>query len=165
MVFAAALTATSALAQSPGLGTAASVQEIHAADVTIMPNGEGLPAGSGNATAGAGVYQSHCTSCHGERGIGGVNDVLAGGRGSLATTTPLKTIGSYWPYATTLFDYVRRAMPYWTPGALSDSDAYAVTAYLLYINGIIDERVEINAASLPSVRMPNQDNFRWAIDL
>ena len=158
------LAAGAADAQTPELGAAATVQEIRAADVTIMPNGDGLPVGSGNAAAGADLYRTHCLACHGERGTGGINDVLAGGRGSLTSPTPLKTIGSYWPYATTLFDYVRRAMPYATPGVLSDAEVYAVTAYLLYINGVIGERVEMNAATLPVVRMPNRDNFRWAIE-
>lgn len=151
-------------AQTPELGAAATVGEIHAVDATIMPNGEGLPVGSGSAITGVGLYRNHCLACHGERGTGGMNDVLVGGRGSLTSSTPLKTIGSYWPYATTLFDYVRRAMPYPTPGVLSDAQVYALTAYLLYINGIIGERVEMNAATLPTVRMPNRDNFRWAIE-
>lgn len=158
------LAAGTADAQTPELGAAATVQEIRAADVTIMSNGDGLPVGSGNAAAGAEVYRTHCLACHGERGTGGINDVLAGGRGSLTSPTPLKTIGSYWPYATTVFDYVRRAMPYATPGVLSDAEVYAVTAYLLYINGVIGERVEMNAATLPAVRMPNRDNFHWAIE-
>ena len=172
LLMASALTATLAAAspvvaradQTPGLGSAATVQEIHAADVTIMPDGEGLPAGSGNATTGAALYSAHCLACHGERGTGGINDVLAGGRGTLTSKVPLKTIGSYWPYATTLFDYVRRAMPYSTPGMLSDDEVYAVTAYLLFVNGIIGERVEMNNATLATVRMPNHDNFRSAIE-
>jgi cytochrome c len=164
LVFASVLSAAAAAAQTPGLGSPATVQELHAADITIMPDGEGLPAGSGDAATGADLYRSHCLACHGERGTGGINDTLAGGRGSLTSPTPLKTIGSYWPYATTLFDYVRRAMPYRTPGVLSDDQVYAVTAYLLFVNGIIGERVEMNAHTLPAVRMPNRDNFRWAFE-
>ncbi|MFP6815523.1 MAG: cytochrome c [Pseudomonadales bacterium] len=151
-------------AQTPDLGVAPSVQEIHAADTTIMPDGEGLPAGSGSAEIGAELYRNHCQACHGEGGTGGINDRLAGGHGSMTSSMPVKTIGSYWPYATTLFDYVRRAMPYATPGVLSDTQVYAVTAYLLHINGIIGETEPMNAATLPAVRMPNQANFRWAIE-
>ncbi len=151
-------------AQTPRLGAAATLAEIRAADLTVMPNGDGLPAGSGNAATGGAVYRSHCLACHGERGAGGINDPLAGGRGSLTSETPLKTIGSYWPYSTTLFDYVRRAMPYPTPGVLSDDEVYALTAYLLYINGIIGERVEMNSTKLPLVQMPNRDNFRRAFE-
>lgn len=162
LVFAAALSASAALAASdtPGLGKAATVQHIRAADITVMPDGEGLPAGSGNAVTGAELYRVHCLACHGERGVGGPNDVLAGGRGSLTSTAPLKTVGSYWPYATTLFDYIRRAMPYPSPGLLSNGEVYSLAAYLLYINGIIGEQVDMNAATLPAVKMPNRDNFR-----
>lgn len=161
---AATTVAAVAGAESPALGQAATVQQLRTADVTVMPDGEGLPVGSGNAAVGAGLYQSHCLACHGERGVGGSNDVLAGGRGSLTSPNPVKTVGSYWPYATTLFDYVRRAMPYQTPGVLNDDEVYALTAYLLFINGIIGERVEMNAATLPTVRMPNRENFSWAIE-
>jgi cytochrome c len=156
------LATSAAGGQTPGIGSPATVQEIRAADVTVMSDGQGLPAGSGNAVIGADVYRGHCLACHGERGVGGINDVLAGGRGSLTSAAPIKTVGSYWPYAPTLFDYIRRAMPYPTPGILSDEEVYAVSAYLLYVNGIIGERVEMNAATLPAVRMPNRDSFHWA---
>ncbi len=151
-------------AHTPDLGAAASAQEIHAADTTIMPDGEGLPSGSGSAELGVELYRRHCLACHGEGGTGGINDQLAGGHGSMTSSIPVKTIGSYWPYATTLFDYVRRAMPYQTPGLLSNAEVYSVTAYLLYINGIIGETAQMNAATLPAVRMPNQANFRWAVE-
>ena len=103
-----------------------------------------------------------CIACHGEKGTGGINDALAGGRGTLASDAPKKTIGSYWPYATTVLDYVRRAMPLQAPGTLSDDDLYAVTAYLLYVNGIIGEDASMDAESLPDVKMPNADGFSWA---
>jgi len=162
-LFLVLLTATAA-AQTPGLGSPASIEDVRGADLTIMPDGEGLPTGSGDAAAGVRLYRMHCQACHGERGVGGSNDVLAGGRGSLTSTAPLQTIGSYWPYATTIFDYVRRAMPYPTPGALNDAEVYALTAYLLYVNDIIGEREEMNAETLPAVRMPNRDNFDPAFD-
>ncbi|MDH3642570.1 MAG: cytochrome c [Gammaproteobacteria bacterium] len=151
---------TAAGTDTPRLGRAATVQHIRAADITVMPDGEGLPVGSGTAVTGAELYRVHCLACHGERGVGGPNDVLAGGRGSLTSAAPLKTVGSYWPYAATLFDYIRRAMPYPSPGVLSNAEVYSLTAYLLYVNGIIGERVEMNAATLPAVQMPNRDNFR-----
>ncbi len=145
----------------PGLGQELTATELAAVDFTIMPDGDGLPPGSGNAMSGRDIYTRNCLACHGENGTGGVNDVLSGGHGSLTGPQPQKTIGSYWPYATTVFDYVRRAMPYQTPGSLSGDELYAVTAYLLFVNDIIAEDAEINAKSLPQVKMPNRDNFVW----
>jgi len=147
---------------SPKLGEAVSLAELNSVDLTILPDGEGLPEGSGTAAAGALIYQQNCLACHGVGGKDGVNDALVGGRGSLATDRPLKTVGSYWPYATTLFDYVRRAMPYQAPGSLSDNDVYAVTAYILYLNEIVGEDERLDAKTLPEVRMPNRENFVWA---
>jgi cytochrome c len=151
------------LAQSPGLGQPVSAVEIQAIDFTIMPDGIGLPSGSGDAVRGATVYQAHCQSCHGEQGVGGLNDRLAGGHGSLTSNSPVKTVGSYWPYATTLFDYVRRAMPYTAPGNLTDDDLFAVTAYVLFVNGIVSETMVVDAKTLPGIKMPNADNFVWAV--
>ncbi len=148
--------------ESPGLGRPVDHDAIEAVSFTIMPDGEGLPVGSGNATAGAALFRQHCMACHGEGGSGGINDTLVGGRGSLASDQPVKTIGSYWPYATTLFDYIRRAMPYQSPGILSDDDVYSLTAYLLFVNDVIDEDIEIDATSLPAVEMPNRQGFDWA---
>lgn len=145
----------------PGLGEALSQEQLAAIDFTIMPDGDGLPAGSGDAVAGRDVYARNCLACHGEGGAGGVNDRLSGGHDSLTAERPVKTVGSYWPYATTIFDYVRRAMPFQTPGSLSDDEIYAVTAYLLHINGIIAEDQVMDADSLPDVAMPNRDNFVW----
>lgn len=147
---------------TPGLGAPAGHAEVSRVDFTIMPDGEGLPDGSGNATVGAEVYRQYCLACHGRGGAGGVNDRLVGGHGSLTTDEPVKTIGSYWPYATTLFDYIRRAMPYQSPGMLTDDQVYALTAYLLYLNEIIDEDTELDADTLAAVEMPNRDNFDWA---
>lgn len=147
----------------PGLGAPVSESSIRAADITVMPDGEGLPAGSGRAAQGRGVYLAHCAACHGPDGTGGPNDRLVGGQSSLGSPHPVKTVGSYWPYATTLFDYVRRAMPYPAPGILTDDETYAVTAYILYLNGIIEEEAELNATTLPQVVMPNREGFRSAL--
>lgn len=147
--------------EGPGLGEAVSAEHLAAVDFTIMPDGNGLPAGSGNAIDGRLLYESNCLACHGEKGSGGINDTLAGGRGSLTSQRPQKTVGSYWPYATTVFDYIRRAMPFQTPDVLRDEEVYAVTAYLLFINGIIDEDQVMDAQSLPAVQMPNRENFVW----
>lgn len=152
----------SAFAQeSPNLGEAVSADELAMFDYTVLPGGEGLPEGSGNAKEGAGVYAANCLACHGEGGTDGLNDRLVGGHGTLLTDSPVRTVGSYWPYATTLFDYVRRAMPYQTPGSLSNDEIYAVTAYLLFLNEVIAEDDEINAQTLPQVHMPNRDSVVW----
>jgi len=144
-------------AESPMLGERPATDTVH--DASILPDGQGLPPGSGNAQLGSRLYQQHCLACHGLRGQGGLNDALSGGRDSLDQKTPLKTVGSYWPYATTVFAYIRKAMPYSTPGILSDSDVYALTAYLLFENGIVSETAELDAVSLGKVVMPNQDGF------
>jgi cytochrome c len=146
---------------SPDLGESVSAEELAAIDYAILPNGDGLPEGAGTAAGGAKIYRQYCFSCHGEGGTGGANDALAGGHGSLTSTRPQKTVGSFWPYATTVFDYVRRAMPLTSPGILSNDELYAVTAYILYLNDIVDENHAINAETLPRVKMPNRDNFVW----
>jgi len=148
--------------KGPSLGVPANVDEIAAMDVSIGPDGAGLPAGSGTPKQGADVYAAKCIVCHGPEGANGVNDRLVGGQGSLKSAAPLKTIGSYWPYATTVFDYVRRAMPYPAPHSLTDAEAYAVTAYLLHLNGIIGADDVMDATSLPKVKMPNQAGFTSA---
>lgn len=145
----------------PALGEAVSAADLAIADFSVLPNGDGLPEASGNAIDGAGVYAANCLACHGEGGTDGLNDRLVGGRGSLNSSAPIKTVGSFWPYATTLFDYVRRAMPYQSPGSLSNDEIYAVTAYILFLNDIVDEQAEMNAQSLPQVHMPNRDNIAW----
>ena len=146
-------------ADSPNLGRVATPSEIATWDITIAPDGRGLPPGSGTAAAGAPVYAAKCQSCHGEKGAGQPNDRLAGGHGTLAGSTPVRTIGSYWPYATTVFDYVRRAMPYQQPQSLTNDEVYALTAYLLHLNGVIGASEAMNAQTLPRVTMPNRDNF------
>jgi S-disulfanyl-L-cysteine oxidoreductase SoxD len=151
--------------KSPGLGAAVSAQEVARWDISIPPSGAGLPQGSGTARQGLAVYEQKCLACHGAKGAGKPADVLVGGVGSLASKTPLRTVGSYWPYATTLFDYVRRAMPITNPLSLSDDEVYAVSAYVLYLNGVIGEDLQMNAQSLPQVKMPNRDGFisDWAV--
>jgi mono/diheme cytochrome c family protein len=145
--------------RGPNLGRTPTPQEIRAADISIPPSGAGLPAGSGDAKQGAQVYASKCLSCHGEKGAGKPADALVGGIGSLATPKPVRTVGSYWPYATTLFDYTRRSMPLQNPKSLTDDEVYAVSAYILYLNGIIAENAPMNAQTLPQVKMPNRDGF------
>ena len=147
---------------NPRLGVPVNEAEVSAADFIILPDGQGLPAGSGDATTGAPLYVKNCMACHGAEGQNGINDQLVGGHGTLVSAVPVKTVGSYWPYATTLFDYIRRAMPYPTPGSLSDDEVYSLTAYLLSLNGIIAEGEVMTAETLAKVRMPNQDNFVWA---
>jgi S-disulfanyl-L-cysteine oxidoreductase SoxD len=145
--------------RGPNLGAAAPSAMIAAMDISIPPSGEGLPAGGGNAAQGQKVYDAKCQACHGPQGVGKPADPLVGGKGSLASGKPMRTVGSYWPYATTLFDYTRRAMPTTAPMSLTNEEAYAVTAYVLFLNGIIPETQEMNAQTLPQVRMPNRDGF------
>jgi mono/diheme cytochrome c family protein len=145
-----------------GFGKAASEQEIAAIDMDAMPDGRGLPPGSGTYAQGREVYMTQCAACHGEQleGIADLGgDKLIGGRGSLASGSPVKTIESYWPYATTVFDYVKRAMPLVAPGSLSDDEVYAVSAFILAEAGIIGQDQVMNATTLPEVVMPNRDGF------
>jgi len=145
--------------KAPAFGAPASPEEIARYDISVPRSGAGLPKGSGTAREGARVYEQKCQACHGAKGAGKPADALVGGQGTLASKTPLRTVGSYWPYATTLFDYVRRAMPLTAPLSLSDDEVYAVSAYLLYLNGVIAEDLAMNAQSLPQVKMPNRDGF------
>jgi cytochrome c len=149
-----------ALAESPNLGKAASPEEIASWDVSIGPDGAGLPPGSGTPQQGEQVFVAKCLGCHGEKGAGKPNDRLVGGPELLAPgQAPVKTVGNFWPYATTVFDYVRRAMPLNEPKSLKDDEVYAVVAYLLRLNGVIGENDTIDARTLPAVRMPNRDGF------
>ena len=158
---AALISATSGvMADGPNLGRVVSPEEIAAWDISIAPDGTNLPHGSGTPAQGEAVYRATCQSCHGERGAGKPNDPLVGGQGTLAgETLPVKTVGSFWPYATTLFDYVRRAMPLTAPKSLTDDQVYAVCAYILSLNGIIGADDTMNAETLRAVRMPNRDGF------
>ena len=143
----------------PGLGQAATADEISQWDIGVMPDGEGLPPGQGTVAEGKIVYQQQCLSCHGQNGLGDSADQLAGAKMKLTSEYPEQTIGTYWPYATTLFDMIRRSMPMTSPGSLSDNQVYAVTAYLLYLNNIINESDVMNAETLAGVKMPNRDGF------
>jgi S-disulfanyl-L-cysteine oxidoreductase SoxD len=140
-------------------GRAATSAEIKLWDIDVRPDGKGLPEGSGTVASRRSVYEESCEVCHGPKGQGGIKDRLAGGQGSLATESPVKTVGSYWPYATTLFDYVHRAMPYQAPGSLSIDDTYAVAAYILNLNGILPSDGKLDKNSLPAIKMPNRDGF------
>ena len=140
-------------------GRPATPEEIKLWDIDVRPDGAGLPQGSGTAAHGKEVYQDNCEGCHGPNGQGGLNDRLVGGQDTLASDHPIKTVGSYWPYATTLFDYIRRAMPYPTPGALSADDTYAVAAYILSLNGILPADGKLDQRTLPKIEMPNREGF------
>jgi S-disulfanyl-L-cysteine oxidoreductase SoxD len=154
----AALTLAAAQ-EGPKLGVPVTEEQISSWDISVGPDGAGLPAGKGSAVTGAAVYQAKCLACHGEKGAGKPSDQLVGGHGTLRDAAAVRTVGSYWPYATTLFDYVRRAMPYAQPQSLSPDELYGLTAYLLFLNGVIGENDEMNAVTLPKVKMPNRDNF------
>src|SRR5678815_2905290 len=145
--------------ESPRLGLEATPAQIAGWDISVGPDAVGLPPGKGTPATGAIVYEQKCQVCHGAKGAGQPNDRLVGGQGTLTSKAPVRTIGSYWPYATTVFDYVRRSMPYIQPQSLSNDEVYAVTAYLLNLNGIIGDNDEMNAQTLPKVKMPNQPNF------
>lgn len=142
-------------------GTPVSAEELKKLDITVFPDGKGLPAGKGTATAGLAVYKEKCSECHNEKGEGRDQQYprLVGGTGTLASAKPVKTVGSYWPYATTVWDTINRAMPYETPRTLKPDEVYAVTALLLHWNGIISESFELNEKTLPQVKMPNRDGF------
>jgi S-disulfanyl-L-cysteine oxidoreductase SoxD len=150
-----------AVAQSPtyGIGRTPTADELKRIDIDVLPDGQGLPPGSGTAAAGREIYANKCLTCHGPTGKEGPQDILAGGRGSLNTAAPIKTVGSYWPYATTLWDYVRRAMPFDHPGTLPTDDIYAATAYVLFLNGIVGEHDVVNQTTLPQIQMPNRHGF------
>jgi cytochrome c len=145
--------------QGPGLGAEVAEADLAAWDISIQPDGQGLPPGSGNAAGGAKIYAEKCIACHGADGSGQPNDRLVGGQGTLTQVAQVRTIGSFWPYASTVFDYIRRAMPFQAPESLTNDEVYALTAYLLARNGIIRERDEMNARTLAKVRMPNRDGF------
>jgi mono/diheme cytochrome c family protein len=154
------LFSSAALAETPNLGRVITPEEVAPWDISVSPDGAGLPPGSGTPKQGEAVYASKCLACHGEKGAGKPNDALVGGIGSLAGDKPaLKTVGGFWPYATTIFDYVRRSMPYNESKTLTNDELYAVAAYILQLNGIIGENDTMNAQTLPKVRMPNRDGF------
>jgi mono/diheme cytochrome c family protein len=150
-----------AAAQLPtyGVGRPPTTEEVQAWDLTIPPDGQGLPPGRGTVTLGKAVYAERCAACHGETGEIPTYIRLVGGHGMLATDKPIQTIGSFWQYATTLWSYIRRTQPFNAPGSLTADQVYAVTAYLLHLNGIIGEQDVMDATTLPLVKMPNRDGF------
>jgi len=142
-----------------GIGRTATAEEIKAWDIDVQPDGRNFPRGSGTVAHGKEVYEAKCAACHGDKGQGAMGDVLAGGMGSLASPRPVKTVGSFWPYTSTLFDYVRRAMPFNAPQSLSDEDVYAVSGYVLFLNGLLPADATVDAKTLTELRMPNRDGF------
>ena len=146
---------------APRLGTPIAAEDIAKWDLTIFPDGRGLPPGHGTAVQGRTLFDKHCASCHGAGGRGATAEELVGEPVPPTPENPSKAIGPYWPFATTIFDFNRRSMPPAAPGSLSADEHYAITAYLLFANKIIGENDEMNAASLPKVKMPNRDGFVW----
>ena len=157
---AALASAASAQAQSPyGIGRSATPAEVAGWNIDIDRDGHNLPPGSGSVSHGHEVFDQQCAACHGAKGEGSLGDKLVGGQGTLATPKPVRTVGSYWPYAPTLFDYIRRAMPQSAPQSLSDEDVYAVSAYILYLNGLMPADATLDAKTLSAVKMPNRSMF------
>ncbi|MSQ55742.1 MAG: cytochrome c [Betaproteobacteria bacterium] len=154
-----ALACTSVQAQTFGFGRPATEREIAGWDIDVRPDGKGLPAGGGSAAEGKPLYETHCAACHGMKGEGKPADVLVGGRGTLNTGKPVMTVGSFWAYATTVYDYINRSMPLNAPQSLKPDEVYAITAYLLHLNGIIGVTERMDAQSLPKVQMPNRKGF------
>lgn len=144
----------------PTVGRTATAEEIKSWDIDVRPDGQGAPPGHGTATEGERVYLVKCASCHGEFGEGGGRyPVLIGGHGTLKDMRPEKTIGSYWPYASTVFDYIKRAMPFGDAQSLTNDETYALTAYLLFMNDVIDEDTDVSADNIGTIEMPNAANF------
>jgi mono/diheme cytochrome c family protein len=156
----ALLCAAPALAQSPyGIGQVATPAEIAGWNIDVDRHGNNLPPGSGGVSRGHEIFDQQCAACHGAKGEGGIGDQLVGGQGTLATPKPVRTVGSYWPYAPTLFDYIRRAMPQNAPQSLSNDDTYAVSAYILNLNGLLPADVTLDASTLGAIKMPNRSMF------
>ena len=142
------------------LGRPATPEEVRELDISVAPDGADLPKGRGTVVQGERIYENLCANCHGDRGQGMLEyPALAGGQGALKSSHPLRTVGSYWPYATTVWDYIHRKMPYARPGTLTPDETYAVTAFVLYLNGILDKEAELSETTLPRVKMPNRNGF------
>jgi mono/diheme cytochrome c family protein len=146
-------------AGGPKLGRSVAADVIRGMDLTVTGDGAGLPAGSGTVAEGRAAYAAKCAACHAPAGAGGPADRLTGGKNTLTSAKPIKTVASYWPYAPTLFDYIRRAMPLTAPQSLDDKEVYGLVAYLLSIDGIVPADARLDAASLPKIAMPNRDGF------
>jgi mono/diheme cytochrome c family protein len=144
-----------------GTGRPATPAEIAGWDIDIRPDGQGLPPGKGTVKQGEAIYLQQCAACHGEFGeSAGRWPILSGGNGSLASHDPVKSVGSYWPYASTLIDYIRRTMPFGNAQSLTNDELYAVTAYVLYLNDIVtDENFELNAKTFRTIKLPNEPHF------
>ena len=162
------LSATVLAAQAPttplGLGRPATADEVRALDIDAAPDGHGMPEGKGTAASGSTIYAAKCAGCHGAKGEGGSAERLVGlnAGGSFAYATDgklIRTVGSYWPYATTLYDYTYRAMPFTQPGTLTPDETYSLVAYVLTLNGLIPEGAVMDRTSLPKVAMPAHDHF------
>ncbi|HEY7169338.1 MAG TPA: c-type cytochrome [Vicinamibacterales bacterium] len=151
--------AAGAQSSTYGVGRPPTPEEIRALGSPIAPDGSGLPVGSGSVADGRALFAARCARCHGPQGEGGIGVRLVGGQGTLRTPKPLKTVGSFWPYATTLWDYINRAMPYDEPGRLTPSEVYGAVAFILNMNGIVSDAARIDASSLAAVKMPNRDGF------
>jgi S-disulfanyl-L-cysteine oxidoreductase SoxD len=151
--------ARAANAGSLGIGHVASPAEIAGWDIDVRADGQGLPPGHSSVREGEKIFAESCAACHGAKGEGMPADRLVGGFGTLATSKPVRTVGSYWPYTSTLFDYIRRAMPFNSPQSLTADQVYAVSAYILYLNNIVTEDTVLDATSLPRVEMPNRNGF------
>ena len=158
-VFAALGLCLSTAMADNGFSEPATAEDIELVYLSIFPDGENLPEGSGTAKQGKAVYEMYCVACHGMEGEGTLANQLVGGRGTLDSDTPVKTVGSYWPYATTVYNYIRRSMPYTAPMSLTNEDYYAITAYILNKNDIISADKVIDKKSLPKVEMPNRNGF------
>jgi S-disulfanyl-L-cysteine oxidoreductase SoxD len=142
-----------------GIGRTATDAEIAGWNIDVDPTGANLPPGVGSVSRGREVFDAQCAACHGAKGEGGLGDRLVGGQGTIATAKPIKTVGSFWPYAPTLFDYIRRAMPQNAPQSLSNDEVYAVSAYILNLNGLLPADATLDAKSLPAIKMPNRSMF------
>jgi cytochrome c len=150
--------------QRYNLGRPATQAEIAGWDIDVKADGTGLPKGRGTVAAGTAIFAEKCAACHGVKGEGSVANKLAGGAGTLNTAGALKTVGSFWPYPTTLFDYIRRAMPHNAPQSLKTDEVYSLTAFILNVNGVIDAKAEMNQSTLPKVQMPNKGGFKQVVD-
>src|SRR5260370_34115214 len=140
-------------------GRRATPDEVKLWDIDVRPDGKGLPEGRGTVAQGKSIYAENCAACHGANGQDGIKDRLVGGQGTLASDKPIKTVGSFWPYATTLFDYIHLAMPYQAPGSLSVDDTYAVAAYILNLNAILPADGKLHNHRSPQINTPNRDGF------
>jgi S-disulfanyl-L-cysteine oxidoreductase SoxD len=142
-----------------GIGRTATPAEIAGWNIDVDRDGNNLPSGSGSVSHGREVFDQQCAACHGTKGEGGVGDQLVGGQGTIASPKPVRTVGSYWPYAPTLFDYIRRAMPLNAPQTLGNEDVYAVSAYILNLNGLVAADATLDAKALAAIKMPNRNMF------